>query len=1353
MIPRSLPLATLFLLFLPALQAQKPTPVLFEGPLSPRSDQRAACNDAGTANVSLSGGSQSNSPLFLCFGDSLQIQHNGNQDLSGDPNPATAPGIGYGFYQCPPSISGMTLADILADPCIFDDPVPPTGLWITTGPTPSGNTTFYNDGFLQDFFNNGDPVQIWFAPITIDNFAGNTYEEATPGAGAGPCVSVRSDAAFPVVYLNPVTVSNLNVSPFGTSPGTGSFVIRGGRSQFDGTPYSVSIYQRSNPMVTATITSGPATHGSTVTFTVPNDREYVVEIEDGTGCSTLFYVTVPSVVIEMDCIEVEEGSVGCLNVRVRNYTLVESIQLFFHYDPSVVSFTSLTSPGLPSFQPAAGANVLGDSILAISHFVFPGETIPAEGILFTICYTAVGAIGDCSPLILKTRWDGAKNEAIIGLGGGADAQIGISSLDGCICIVESGDVKVNVSTTPVSCAGDTDGTLRIEVNGGTPPYQYQWAHAVNGLYQGSGILAFNPSTITIPNLIPGIYSVTVTDSEGVPNVVTRQVQLGAPAPIFINLDIQAPTCHTDSDGFLLAGVLGGTPPLNFVWSNGPNGIDLDFIDGLSNGSYSLTITDNNGCTQTASQTLLTSELTVSLTNLQNVSCAGGPNSGAISVQASGGTLNPGSAYQYTWSPGGAGPSLTNLPAGSYNLTVNDDNGCQAFLSADITAPSSPQINSLVVSDAGCSDKANGSIVAQVTPAPGSPIVTYAWSGPGGSTFSGAQINGLLPGNYFLTVTDVNGCAATGVAFVSTVFPFAVVDTFITLPTCPGQGNGSLGLQLIGGTTPYSFTWSNLGTPSPNSVNASIASGSYTVTITDAEGCGPAVLELFLPDPPAIVATFSGVDSVSCHQGICDGAATATAGYSNGGTGVFTYNWSSGELGLLVPSSSATMLCGGLQSVTISDGNCAMDTVILIPAPDPILVNPQVTDVSCFGLSDGSVTILVSGGSPAYQYVWAPGDTTTVNNRTGLSAGFFQITVVDQKGCLGVSSLTDLSQPDPFALQLDTDRTRNVRCAGEINGVLALTYSGGNPGTPTFQWSAGGASGPIAANLAAGTYSVTATDSRGCQDVLTHVIQSPPAIQFVIPEVSEPLCFGETTFLTVSQASGGNGPEFRFSVDNGPAQALNSNIAVFAGPDILVSVFDAQGCRRDTTLSVDQPLPLVLDLGPDLELELGDSVTLTPLNNLGGFTIISYLWNPTEGLDCSFCDRVTAAPERNTTYTLRIEDINGCSAEDRVSIAVRSIRRVYIPSAFSPNFDGFNDVFTIHAGKGVDQIVSVLIFDRWGNQLHEQTDLALPADGTVLGWDGHFRGRLMDPGTYVYAVTVRFLDGRELIYRGDVNILR
>lgn len=1353
MIPHPLRITLFFFLWAPSLQAQKPTPALWTAPPAESDGIRSTCNDAGTVNVTLAGGAQSQDPVFLCFDDSLVITHNGDQDLSGDPDPSTVPGIGYGFYQCPPTVPGMTLSDILGDACILNTPPSPTGIWITSGPNPNGNAVFHNDGYLQRFFNNGGPVQVWFAPMTIDHFFGNTYEEAIPGGGAGPCVAVNTAEAFPVVYLNRVEVTGLVTSPYGISPGTGSFVITGGKPEFDGSFYNINIYQRTNPMVLGTITSPPATHGNTVTFTVPNDREYVVEIEDGTGCSTTFLVTSPSLVVEIDCIEIEEGATGCVQATVQNYTSVEALQLFFHYDPAVITFNSVTSPALATWSPVSGASVNGDSILTISHSIFPGETIPPGNVIFTICFTAVGQVGDCSPIILKNRFDGAKNEAIIGIGGGNDAQVAISALNGCVCIVEEGEVKVDITPTPLTCAGSNDGSIQVQVNGGTPPYNYSWAHATNPGYQGTGILAFNPSTFTIPNLIPGIYSITITDSEGVPNVVTRQVLLESPAPIDIQFDVAHPSCFGVMDAAILATVQGGTGALDFAWSNGQGGPGVDGIDNLDAGNYGLTVTDANGCTAEASVSVATALLVVDIVNQQNVTCSGGINSGMIEVEATGGTINQGSAYQYNWNVPGTGSVLSGIPAGNYAVTVTDDNGCTATVSITITAPASPVIDTFIITPAGCIDKPNGAIEVQVTPAPGGATLTYAWTGPNGTVFSGSQISGLATGNYFLTVTDNNGCAAAGIAFVEVVFPFAVVDTFVTTPSCPGTPDGSLGLQVVGGTAPYTFTWSNIGVPGPNSVNAAIPAGSYQVTVTDAEGCGPEVLDLVLVDPARMVVTFSGLDSVSCHQGICDGGATASAAYSDGSSGLFTYSWGSGEIDIQVPSSTAQQLCGGMQPVTVSDANCVMDTFVLIPSPAPIIVVPDVVNVSCFGMTDGTISVTVSGGIPGYQYVWAPGDTTLTDMRSGLSPGFYQVSVLDQNGCLGTTTLVELEEPAPFVLAMDPDLTRDVRCAGEANGVIGISPAGGNAGQISYQWSLPGLSGQVASGLTEGSYSVTATDSRGCTASLSHSLVAPPPINAVLAPVDEPLCFGESTQVSVSLASGGNGGPFTFSVDNGTPMMLGASVAAFAGSDILVSVFDAQGCRRDTLINIDQPDPLYLDLGSDVDIELGDSTFLGPVNNLGGFTIISYLWNPTGGLDCSTCAQTTASPQRTTTYTLRIEDVNGCAAEDEVTVNVQTFRRVYVPSAFSPNFDGFNDVFTVHVGKGVDQVLSLDIYDRWGNHIHAREIPVIPSDGTILAWDGHYRGRMMDPGTYVYAVRVRFIDGQELIYRGDVQIVR
>ncbi|MEZ5032506.1 MAG: gliding motility-associated C-terminal domain-containing protein [Saprospiraceae bacterium] len=1348
MIPRISLWCLLFSFFSIALFGQQPESILIKGNLQSSNLSRGACNGAGTTNQSLSGGSQSNDPTVLCFGDSLIIDHNGDFDLSGDPNPGTQAGIGYGFYSCPPTVGGMDLATILTDPCIYDTPPSPTGIWVTTGTNPNGDVTFVNDGGLQDFFNGGAPVQVWFAPITVDDFATNGYEEASPGSGAGPCVDVNINAAFSVVYLNQLTYSNLQITGAGVSPGGGSFTLTGGLPEYDGSNYSVFIYRKNNPAQTALITSGGVTHNGTVTFEVPVSGSYIVEIADDTGCGQTFEIKVPGIVFTIDCEEVVEGGTVCLDIFVTNFQDIESFQFFFHFDETLLEFVSISNVPLANFDPVF-SGVQNDSIFFMGYFSFPGESIPDGGLFATLCFEAIGSAGETSPITLAPGSIGQQLECYNGDG----INLGVNFNPGCVTIVPGGPITLTLTADSVSCTGASDGAIQMNVVGGVEPFTYSWAHSTNPAYIGSGNLLFNPSTINLPNLIAGVYSVTVTDSNNPSAQEIKSILVPGPAPLSISLDETPPTCFGDMDGSITADIFGGTGPYFFSWTTGTQGIGEDLITGLGSQVYSVTVTDYNGCTDLASTTLQTDSLSVSVVNVQNESCTNGGNDGLISVLATGGTLLPGSSYTYDWGPNGTGPNLNNLNAGFYSVTVTDDNNCTAILTQEVTSPVSPVIDNFMVTNAGCATKANGAITVEVTPAPGAPNLTYSWAGPNNTTFSGATITGLLPGNYFVTVVDDLGCSDVGITFVDSPFPLTVSDTLINLPDCPGSVNGSIGLQMIGGTSPYVFTWSNVGTPSPNSVNAPIPSGLYTVTITDAEGCGPLVLTIDLPEPPGIIAQFSALDSVSCQQGVCDGGATATAQYSNGSAGTFNFSWASGEIDLGVTASVASQLCSGIQNVTISDGLCAIDTFVVVPSPEPVLVNSTPTDVSCFGLTDGSIDIVVQGGTPGYTFIWAAGDTTMTAMRNGLGTGFYTVTVVDQNGCIGESTLIELEEPLPFQIDIDLAGTKDERCAGVADGSIALAISGGNPGTPDFLWSGNVSSTSSATGLAAGTYGVTATDARGCQDTLSYTIQSPPPVFGVIPEVDEPLCYGEPTTLTVSSASGGNGPDYTFAVDNGSSNDLNTLVPVFADQPIQVVVFDNLGCSWDTLITVNQPPPLTLDLGPDQELELGDSVSLAPINPLGAFTIISYLWNPGEGLDCDICSKVSAKPNKSTTYQLRIEDINGCSAEDEVTVSVRTIRRVYVPNAFSPNFDGFNDLFTVYTGQGVQRIDAIRIYDRWGNALYELLDQPLAADGTVLGWDGSYRGKQMDPGVYVYTIEVTFIDGTPLIYRGEINLIK
>jgi gliding motility-associated-like protein len=186
------------------------------------------------------------------------------------------------------------------------------------------------------------------------------------------------------------------------------------------------------------------------------------------------------------------------------------------------------------------------------------------------------------------------------------------------------------------------------------------------------------------------------------------------------------------------------------------------------------------------------------------------------------------------------------------------------------------------------------------------------------------------------------------------------------------------------------------------------------------------------------------------------------------------------------------------------------------------------------------------------------------------------------------------------------------------------------------------------------------------------------------------------------------------------------------------------------ITIPSRAPINININPVQELRLGTSLTFTPIVQ-GPFPIVSYSWTPSEGLSCTDCPNPEVNPAVNTIYTLTVTDANGCTAEANVDVNLNTKREIYIPNAFSPNADDINDFFRVYSGPGVASISAFQIFDRWGNLVWEGNNLAPSPDGSD-GWDGTYLGRPADPGVYVYAIEILFLDGRVITYRGDVALV-
>ncbi|MBP6730542.1 MAG: DUF5011 domain-containing protein [Chitinophagales bacterium] len=754
----------------------------------------------------------------------------------------------------------------------------------------------------------------------------------------------------------------------------------------------------------------------------------------------------------------------------------------------------------------------------------PGSTFVSNpncssgSISVTLSQTAVSCFGQSTGSITATATGGSNYSYAWSNGGPNSATISNLAAGNYRVTVTSGGgqtatatidvtqpstaLTVSANATATTCTGST-GTATATASGGTAGYTYVWSNSASGA--------------TISNLAAGTYRVTVTDSKGC--TATASVSVSSGGAIAVSISTGTVNCFGGSTGIATANPTNNNGAVTYNWSRGIG--NAATVANLSAGAITVTATDAGGCSASASAVVTQPAAPLSVTaSSTNTGCSG--NTGSVTTSVTGGTI----AYTYLWSNSSTSPSLTNLGAGTYVVTVTDDKGCSATASATVTSPANFTVSVSAVA-VTCYGQSTGSVTATVTGATGN--INYAWNtGP-----NTASLNNQPAGTYQVTVTDGSGCSKTASGTITQPAVPLAVTVSTTNSTC-GASTGSATATVTGNNGNTTYTWSG-GNGGNTATISSLGAGIYNVTVT-AGGCtATAAGAVNNSNGP----TLSILQNNPTCFGSTNGSATAVP---SGGQQPYSYIWNTNST-----SPSITGVIAGTYTVIVTDnGGCAATRVVTLTQPDAITFNPTVTNVTCNGGQNGAASVAVGGGTGPYQYGWS--NSTSQNSISNVAAGAYTLTVTDSRSCTAVNTVT-ITQPS--AISVSASATP-ATCAGTATGTATASANGGQ-GALTYSWSNTN-SGTTISNLTAGAYRVTVTDGNGCTVSATTTVTEPVVLTVAVTT-------GNGT--ATATPAGGNTP-YTYNWNNSQTTATASGLAAGTAT---VTVTDNKGCTATASGTV------------------------------------------------------------------------------------------------------------------------------------------------------------------------------------------
>ena len=898
-----------------------------------------------------------------------------------------------------------------------------------------------------------------------------------------------------------------------------------------------------------------------------------------------------------------------------------------------------------------------------------------------------------------------------------------------------------IGTVNNLCHDGSNGQISLTANGGTPFYEYSINGGLNWQF-----------STTFSGLLQGFYDIMLRDSLGCTDVI-QDIEVAAPSPISVDISSNNVSCLGSTDGSASAiSVFGGTPSTSgysYSWQN-ENGVNLwpgnssainSTVDNLMPGTYQLEVEDNNGCTSLYSPVIIGEPLDVSIElstlsdyNGMDVSCYESSD-GIILANIGGGS----GLYTIEWFDAESNDLQSNmtsgfdtlsfLSSGNYTAVVTDSRGCVDSANILIDGPDSISVTFEDVINIRCEGSSDGEATAIFSGGIGFGNYSLVWTDSQNNIISlSASASNLSIGDYNVSVTDNNGCVGFGSISInySELLNTSNLND-VTSVSCFGAIDASFNFDVVGGWPPYSYEWNDpLNQQSATAVGLAPYNW-YTNIITDSEGC--IIIDSVYVDSPVDLVE---ITSFTTQDNNCFGESLGAIDIQvSGGTPNYNFQWI-GPNGFTSNNKDILGLSKGVYNVVVFDASgCEIAASYEVDGPDsPLSINyVETTNVSCFGLDDGTATIntsltnnQVTGGTPPYLNIDWGGE-----NPNTLSAGNYTVSVTDANECISSSNF-NIYEPIEYSISIDV---LNEYCEGQ-NGSIITSVAGGTPfNDGSYNYSIEPISGispnfnyqlstvnepnieidfPFENDISDTLFLLSITDANGC--LFTQEIEIHPSRLFNY-NASVGVCYGDTLKLDASMFDSYD--TYSWFVD--PNQEIlnqNSSASLVVTNPLTISVIASDYssvCSFEDEINIIVLYPSITATD-DFGIVRGQSATISIIDGEP-----PYLWSTTETTS-----DVVVSPIITTEYiAYALDTLTECIGSDTVRVFVG------MNEGFSPNGDGYNDSWEI---SYLNQYPStkIEIFNRWG------TSLWSSSYPNIENWDGKYNNKDLPVGTYYYIIT-------------------